>query len=93
MIKATIAGESFVLQSLKDAELLLQILDRATPVVSRHVGPEYREVLYAPACRPEFSGAISGAAQILSADEYQALRDADTARAAAAAAAASQVPA
>ncbi len=93
MIKATIAGESFVLQSLKDAELLLQILERATPVVARHVGPEYREVLYTPACRQEFSIAISGATQILSADEYQALRDADTARAAAAAAATPQVPA
>ena len=61
MIKDTIAGESFVLQSLKDAELLLQILERATPVVARHVGPEYREVLYTPACRQEFSIAISGA--------------------------------
>lgn len=83
MIKATIAGESFVLPTLKDAELLLQILERASPVKSRHIGPDYREVLYTPDFRPECSIAICSGGQILSFEEYQTLCAAEEQRRAA----------
>lgn len=44
MIVASIAGEKFTLASLKDAETLLQILERATAVDSSYLDSPWREV-------------------------------------------------
>lgn len=79
MIKATIAGEHFVLPSLKDAELLLQILERAKPVGAGYLGSgaTFREVLYASRELAAVSVAIVADAPIMAWADYAAQRDAD----------------
>lgn len=46
MIIAQIAGRKFVLESLKDAEALMNILDRSTPVESAYDTTTYVELYY-----------------------------------------------
>lgn len=90
MIKATIAGEEFVLPSLKDAEQLLQILERATPVSSGWIDkPDPHRVLYVSDRDVEIAIEITSRTDLLTREQYQAAKVAD----AIAKAATAQVPA
>lgn len=67
MIIATIAGSKFVLESLKDAEALMNIIARSTSVNYTHDATTY-DVLYYETSRDKISITIDNA-QIVSQEE------------------------
>ena len=87
MIQATIAGETFVLPSLKDAELLLQLLERAIPVRTGYLeAPSFRPVVYRSEHEVEVSVDIR-TCELLTRAQFDELLAADRAAKAAVAAA------
>lgn len=77
MILATIAGENFVLQSLKDAELLLQILERATHVATGYIDhPNFRSIAYTTGRNIECGISLTSR-DLLTEEEFKAAKAAD----------------
>ena len=79
MILATIAGENFVLQSLKDAELLLQILERATHVATGYIDhPNFRSIAYTTGRNIECGISLTSR-DLLTEEDFKAAKAADRA--------------
>lgn len=80
MIIATVASEQFLLESLKDAEALLQIMGRARSVGSGYVTHGgFRRVVYALPHMPELAINVTLDKDILTQDAFDALQEADRA--------------